>query len=97
MLQKPKPIVVVESKSKTVEPSNELLHKPVETPVKKVVPSSTTPVAPPNGKSGYKDPLIMIVPYVLVGAGTASYAALEAIKKADPNAQVLIIGEEVIF
>lgn len=32
--------------------------------------------------------------YILVGAGTASFAAYRAIRKADNNAKVLIIGEE---
>ncbi len=34
------------------------------------------------------------VPYVLVGAGTASFAAAKAIRKRDPTAKILIIGEE---
>ncbi len=68
----------------------EILHQPVKIPVKNLVPSS--PVSPPNGKW---ITLIFKVQYVLVGAGTASYSALEAIKKSDPNADVLIIGEEV--
>ncbi|KAI8359064.1 apoptosis-inducing factor, mitochondrion-associated, C-term-domain-containing protein [Choanephora cucurbitarum] len=33
-------------------------------------------------------------PYVLVGAGTASFAAAQAIKEKDPEANVIIIGEE---
>lgn len=33
-------------------------------------------------------------PYVLIGAGTASFAAARAIRESDPTAQVLIIGEE---
>ncbi|KAI7901681.1 apoptosis-inducing factor, mitochondrion-associated, C-term-domain-containing protein [Cokeromyces recurvatus] len=33
-------------------------------------------------------------PYVLVGAGTASFAAAQAIKEKDPNANVIIIGNE---
>ncbi|XP_032223034.2 apoptosis-inducing factor 1, mitochondrial [Nematostella vectensis] len=34
------------------------------------------------------------VPYILVGGGTASFAAYRAIRKADPTAKVLIIGDE---
>lgn len=34
------------------------------------------------------------VPYVLIGAGTASFAAAKAIREADPQAKVLIIGDE---
>ncbi|KAG2204555.1 hypothetical protein INT47_012614 [Mucor saturninus] len=33
-------------------------------------------------------------PYVLVGAGTASFAAAQAIKEKDPQANVIIIGDE---
>ena len=33
-------------------------------------------------------------PYILIGAGTASFAAAKAIRDSDPAAQVLIIGEE---
>ncbi|KAG0223950.1 Apoptosis-inducing factor 1, mitochondrial [Actinomortierella wolfii] len=35
-------------------------------------------------------------PYVLIGAGTASFAAMEAIREKDPSAAVLIIGDEDI-
>lgn len=31
-------------------------------------------------------------PYVLIGAGTASFAAAKAIREKDPTAKVLIIG-----
>lgn len=34
------------------------------------------------------------VPYLLVGAGTASFAAFRSIRSADPKAQVLVVGEE---
>ena len=34
------------------------------------------------------------VPYLLIGAGTASFAAYRAIKSKDPTAKILIIGEE---
>ncbi|XP_041358113.1 apoptosis-inducing factor 1, mitochondrial-like [Gigantopelta aegis] len=33
-------------------------------------------------------------PYLLIGAGTASFGAFRAIKSGDPKAQVLVIGEE---
>ncbi|KAG0297614.1 Apoptosis-inducing factor 1, mitochondrial, partial [Dissophora globulifera] len=35
-------------------------------------------------------------PYILIGAGTASFAAMEAIREKDPSAAVLIIGNEDI-
>ena len=34
------------------------------------------------------------VPYLLIGAGTASFAAYRAIKSRDPTAKILIVGEE---
>merc|ERR1712080_210922 len=34
------------------------------------------------------------VPYLLIGAGTASFAAYRAIKSRDPVAQILIVGDE---
>lgn len=34
------------------------------------------------------------VPYLLVGAGTASFSAFRAIRSADPTAKVLVIGDE---
>ena len=34
------------------------------------------------------------VPYLLIGAGTASFAAYRAIKSSDPTAKILIVGEE---
>ncbi|KAF9105120.1 Apoptosis-inducing factor 1, mitochondrial [Mortierella sp. AM989] len=33
-------------------------------------------------------------PYILIGAGTASFAAMEAIREKDPSAAILIIGNE---
>lgn len=35
-----------------------------------------------------------MVPYLLVGAGTASFAAFRAIRAADPTAKVLVVGDE---
>merc|ERR1712071_138292 len=34
------------------------------------------------------------VPYLLIGAGTSSFAAFRAIKSRDPKAKVLVVGEE---
>ncbi len=34
------------------------------------------------------------VPYVIVGAGTAAFAAFRAIRSSDPKAKVLVIGQE---
>lgn len=37
------------------------------------------------------------VPYVLIGAGTASFAAAKSIKKKDPKAKILIIGRYIAY
>jgi hypothetical protein len=37
------------------------------------------------------------VKYILIGAGAASFSALESIKEVDPNADVLIIGDEAFI
>ena len=34
------------------------------------------------------------MPYILVGGGTASFAAAKAIKERDPEAKILIVTEE---
>jgi hypothetical protein len=39
-------------------------------------------------------PMKLKVPYVLVGSGTASHFAMRAIIEADPDAKILLIGEE---
>jgi hypothetical protein len=36
-------------------------------------------------------PLGMSVPYLLIGGGTASFAAMQAIKEVDPNANVNVL------
>eukprot|EP00794_Sanderia_malayensis_P010892 gene10892-12048_t len=37
------------------------------------------------------------VPYLIIGAGTASHAACRAIRKNDPNAKILVIGDEEVL
>ncbi|KAF9359501.1 Apoptosis-inducing factor 1, mitochondrial [Mortierella sp. NVP85] len=52
------------------------------------VKASAAASAPKHEKDFY--------PYILIGAGTASFAAMEAIREKDPNAAILIIGNEDI-
>ncbi|KAG0043087.1 Apoptosis-inducing factor 1, mitochondrial [Gryganskiella cystojenkinii] len=55
-----------------------------------VKPAAATPaVAAVQHEKGF-------YPYVLIGAGTASFAAMEAIREKDPSAAILIIGNEDI-
>ncbi|KAI8331781.1 apoptosis-inducing factor, mitochondrion-associated, C-term-domain-containing protein [Chlamydoabsidia padenii] len=62
-------------------------HAPTVQPVQPVEPVEPTPVVTPTVKKIQK-------PYVLIGAGTASFAAAQAIKETDPEANVIIIGDE---
>ncbi|KAG0063541.1 Apoptosis-inducing factor 1, mitochondrial [Linnemannia elongata] len=50
--------------------------------------AAAVPVAAKHEKDYY--------PYILIGAGTASFAAMEAIREKDPSAAILIIGNEEI-
>ncbi|KAK3840150.1 MAG: apoptosis-inducing factor, mitochondrion-associated, C-term-domain-containing protein [Linnemannia elongata] len=50
--------------------------------------AAAAPAAVKNEKDYY--------PYILIGAGTASFAAMEAIREKDPSAAILIIGNEDI-
>lgn len=57
----------------------------------------TEPVgpAPPGQRFGPDGrPIRITAKYVLVGSGTASYFALRGIREKDPEAKVVIIGEE---
>ncbi|KAG0191014.1 Apoptosis-inducing factor 1, mitochondrial [Apophysomyces sp. BC1034] len=65
----------------TSPPPKKKQAKPVvETPVAAVAPVKEEPKVQK--------------PYVLIGGGTASFAAAQAIKEKDPNANVIIIAEE---
>ncbi|XP_057367402.1 apoptosis-inducing factor 1, mitochondrial-like isoform X2 [Daphnia carinata] len=54
-------------------------------------PSDQSEVAPVTAIVG---DLPVHIPYLLIGAGTSSFAAFRAIKSRDPKAKVLVIGEE---
>ncbi|RKP38656.1 hypothetical protein BJ085DRAFT_22620 [Dimargaris cristalligena] len=59
-------------------------------------PAITTITAEPPLPEGETRPLAGYYKYVLVGAGTASYHALRAIKSSDPQAEILVIGHEEV-
>ena len=40
--------------------------------------------------------LLGFAPYVLIGRGTASFAAAKAIREKDPTAKLLIIGKTIV-
>ncbi|KAL5459881.1 hypothetical protein EMCRGX_G033268 [Ephydatia muelleri] len=70
---------------------------PMETPPTQAPPTPEVPqsVAEPTAASADQVPrLPEHVPYVLIGAGTASFAAAKAILEKDPAAKILIVGEE---
>ncbi|KAG0269152.1 Apoptosis-inducing factor 1, mitochondrial, partial [Linnemannia exigua] len=54
--------------------------------------TAAAPVAAAAATKHEKD----FYPYILIGAGTASFAAMEAIREKDPSAAILIIGNEDI-
>lgn len=63
----------------------------VSKPVEKVVEKKLTKLAPPPPR---KQTSIPTVTYVLVGAGTSSYHAIAAIREENPDAEILLIGDE---
>lgn len=63
-------------------------------PVKPIISTEVVGEAPFKPLDTSSLELPKHVPYVLVGAGTASFAAAKAIREKDPKAKVLIIGEE---
>ncbi|XP_065885748.1 apoptosis-inducing factor 1, mitochondrial-like [Dysidea avara] len=65
--------------------------QPAPAPVTEKEPAA---VAPSDVTVAKQPPLPEHVAYVLIGAGTASFACMKAIRERDPNAKVLIIGEE---
>jgi programmed cell death 8 (apoptosis-inducing factor) len=80
-------------KNELVEESDAAAKPPVsepEPPVSEPEPAAAVVEAPTK----ILEPLPESVPYLLVGAGTASFAACRAIKSRDPTAKILIIGEE---
>ena len=84
----PEPVIEEEpAKTEVVEEINVA----AETPVAEPEPEPAAAVAVP---AKILEPLPESVPYLLVGAGTASFAACRAIKSRDPTAKILIIGEE---
>ncbi|CDH58611.1 apoptosis-inducing factor mitochondrial [Lichtheimia corymbifera JMRC:FSU:9682] len=64
------------------KPKKKLVEEPHE-PATAAAPAAPVEEAPKVQK-----------PYVLIGAGTASFAAAQAIKEKDPQANVIIIGDE---
>lgn len=69
---------------------------PIE-PVIEVTEEATSIVEVPQAEeklSGETKKFPEVAAYVIIGAGTASHAACRAIRKNDPNAKILVIGEE---
>jgi len=62
-----------------------------------LTPTPDTQEFPPkvvNEREAEKTGVPSHVPYLLIGAGTASFAAYRAIKSRDPTAKILIVGDE---
>ncbi|KAK3696726.1 hypothetical protein QZH41_013088, partial [Actinostola sp. cb2023] len=84
--------VVVEEAEEQTDSTPAAETSTSEEKAEEVVPAETTTEEVPS-----VPPLPEIpesVTYILVGGGTASFAAYRAIRKGDPKSQVLIIGEE---
>ena len=84
-----------------VEPSSKLpLKNPINPVPPKPAPVKSAPPAVPSSvpiTSAHKDAtpgLPEHVPYLMIGAGTAAFAASRAIRAKDPEAKILMIGEE---
>ncbi|KAI9319864.1 apoptosis-inducing factor, mitochondrion-associated, C-term-domain-containing protein [Dichotomocladium elegans] len=73
-------------KKKTAEEQPHMENVKQVTVSNDTVAEDSTPVSVPEPK--------IQKPYVLIGAGTASFAAAQAIKEKDPEANVIIIGDE---
>ncbi|VIO90949.1 Pyridine nucleotide-disulphide oxidoreductase family protein [Brugia malayi] len=59
-----------------------------------IVPEETSPVRPEKGTVVDSKKLPEEIPYLLIGSGAASYYAALAIRARDPDAKVLMIGDE---
>jgi len=78
-------IAAAESAKVETEPKTEKVEEAAATKEESaLVPAGTSAVAVVPAH----------VPYLLIGAGTASFAAYRAIKSQDPTAKILIVGEE---
>ncbi|KAG0276230.1 Apoptosis-inducing factor 1, mitochondrial, partial [Linnemannia gamsii] len=70
------------------EKKEEAVEEAVEEEEEETAAAAAVPAATKHEKDYY--------PYILIGAGTASFAAMEAIREKDPSAAILIIGNEDI-
>jgi len=87
------PAVVEEASPEPVAEPEAVVEQVVEPVVEQVSveeESGPAPVLP----TIVLEPLPESVPYLLVGAGTAAFAACRSIKSRDPTAKILIIGDE---
>jgi len=82
--------IAVAAEEVVVEVEEEVVAVVEEEVVAEVVQEEATPAAPLPRLEALPEE----VPYLLVGAGTASFAAFRAIKSRDPTAKILIIGDE---
>jgi len=87
------PAVVEEASPEPVAEPEAVVEQVAEPVVEQVIveeESAPSPVLP----TIVLEPLPESVPYLLVGAGTAAFAACRSIKSRDPTAKILIIGDE---
>lgn len=70
-------------------------------PVSEILGEEKARISTSKAKEGQTQPILVKsgtipnhVPYLLIGAGTAAFAAFRAIRAKDPKAKILVIGEE---
>ena len=78
-------------------PSLFKLTSPPPKPKKKVVEESHETTTTAAAVTPVEEPAKVQKPYVLIGAGTASFAAAQAIKEKDPQANVSIKQSNIMY
>ena len=89
--------IVVDDVPAVETPEVEIVESPAETIADAEIVTEVTPVEEVVDELVVEDypEIPPEVPYVIVGGGTAAYAAVRAIRKYDPAAKVLILSKEV--
>ncbi|XP_056141373.1 apoptosis-inducing factor 1, mitochondrial isoform X4 [Lampris incognitus] len=82
-----------EATEKETAPSEEEMS-PAAPAIEKLAPSETTEVSPAVDPASSPPKIPSHAPYLLIGGGTASFAAARSIRARDPGARVLIVTDE---
>ncbi|KJE94219.1 programmed cell death protein 8 [Capsaspora owczarzaki ATCC 30864] len=83
------------SESKTTTDATTTADEPAAAPAAETaVAPASTPAASSSTTPTPGSPDDLAVPYLIIGGGTAAFAAMKAIRERQPDAKVLIISEE---